>query len=77
MNIIREARELDNSKGVRLFYVLHPKIHGYSYAVMNDLGMAVSVTLDSSGSENMVFSNGSEKVSKVVQPDELVFMYST
>ena len=67
--MIREARELDNCKGIRLFYMLHPKVHGYSYAVMNDLGMAVQVELDSSESENMIFSSGNDRVSKVVQPD--------
>lgn len=36
VNICRQGKELESIKGIRCFYLQHPKVHTYTYAVVND-----------------------------------------
>ena len=58
VNICKQGKELESIKGIRCFYLQHPKVHTYTYAVVNDQVQSIYVTLDSTHSQNMLFSNG-------------------
>lgn len=44
------GQELENKKGYKLYYTFSEQVHAYTYAIQNNIGKTVDITLDCSTS---------------------------
>ena len=63
----KEMETKQGNKSVRALYHLSKGIHSYSYAAINNQNHPIEVTLNCSGSKNMIFSSKSATIKKVLQ----------
>jgi hypothetical protein len=70
----RFGEEIERSNGVfRVLQKFNEQSYTFSYGIENLGGRAIEVTLDCNSSRNMVFSEPTGKISKVVEPGQIVF----
>ena len=74
MIIERFGEELESKPNAyRLLYKFYETSYTFSYAIENIGTRAIEITLDSTSSRNMVYSEASGKVTKIVEPGALEF----
>ena len=71
----RFAEELESKPNVyRLIHKFNEQSYTFSYGVENLSHKTIEITLDCNSSRNMVFSETSGKITKVVDPGQIVFL---
>mmetsp|Transcript_10339 Transcript_10339/g.10354 ORF Transcript_10339/g.10354 Transcript_10339/m.10354 type:complete len:129 (+) Transcript_10339:271-657(+) len=69
------GEELENHPGAyRLLFKFADQSYTFTYAIHNQSSKPLEVTLDCNSSSNMVYSEPSGKITKVVEPGTLEFM---
>ena len=68
----------NSRSGYRLLYTFSDKVYGFSYAIQNTKKSGqITVILDCSNSENMLFSSTSSVMEREIEPLETEFFFHT